>query len=123
MLVERCSIYIKSFFRCAPNSTCPPWPIDGPALLDNDEGLGLQLVCVRVCVGGDHQVRAQLDLGTVLNQQLESGDCGSDAGVVCDVLVLVQEDIQICPHEHLRHFPRTNSHDADLFVSAASLSP
>lgn len=51
--------------------------------------------------GRAHQVRAQLDPGAVLDEELESGDGGSDAGVIRDVLVLVQRHVQVGPHQHL----------------------
>lgn len=51
--------------------------------------------------GGVHQGGGQQDLGAVLDQQLEGGDGGADAGVVRDLLVLVQRHVQVGTHQHL----------------------
>lgn len=48
-----------------------------------------------------HQVRAQLNFGAVLDEELERGDGGPDACVIRDVLVLVQRHIKIGPHQYL----------------------
>jgi hypothetical protein len=43
-----------------------------------------------------HQVRGQQDLGALVKQVLEGGHSSTNAGVVCDVLLLVQRHVQVC---------------------------
>lgn len=40
------------------------------------------------------------DLGTVLDKVLDGGDGGADTGVVGDVLVVVERDVEVGAHEH-----------------------
>ena len=40
------------------------------------------------------------DLGAVAEEVLDGGDGGADAGVVGDVLVVVERHVEVGPHEH-----------------------
>ena len=40
------------------------------------------------------------DLGALLEEVLDGGDGGADAGVVGDVLVVVERHVEVGPHEH-----------------------
>lgn len=40
------------------------------------------------------------DLGAVGEEVLDGGDGGADAGVVGDVLVVVERHVEVGPHEH-----------------------
>ena len=47
--------------------------------------------------GPAHQVAGEEHFGAIVCEVLQSGDGGTDAGVVRDVQVLVQRHIQVCP--------------------------
>lgn len=44
------------------------------------------------------------DFGAVLDEVLDGGNGGADSGVVGDVLVVVERDVEVGPHEHLLSF-------------------
>ena len=49
---------------------------------------------------GTHQVGGDEDLGAVLDEVLDGGDGGADAGVVGDLEVLVEGHVEVAAHEH-----------------------
>lgn len=44
------------------------------------------------------------DFGAVLDEVFDGGNGGADSGVVSDVLVVVERDVEVRPHEHLLSF-------------------
>lgn len=51
--------------------------------------------------GATHQVAGEDDLGALLEEELDGGDGGADAGVVGDLLGIVERDVEVGAHEHL----------------------
>ena len=47
-----------------------------------------------------YQVAGKNDFGTILNEVLDGGYGCTDPCVISDVLVVVERDIEVCPHEH-----------------------
>lgn len=47
-----------------------------------------------------HQMTAENDFSPIADQVLDGGQGGADSGVVGDVKVVVQRDVQIDPYEH-----------------------
>ena len=53
-------------------------------------------------VGGmTYQVAGEDDLGALLEEELDGGDGGADAGVIGDLLGVVERDVEVGAHEHL----------------------
>lgn len=48
-----------------------------------------------------HQVAGEDDLGALLEEELDGGDGGADAGVIGDLLGVVERDVEVGAHEHL----------------------
>lgn len=48
-----------------------------------------------------HQVTGEDDLGALLEEELDGGDGGADAGVIGDLLGVVERDVEVGAHEHL----------------------
>ena len=48
-----------------------------------------------------HQVAGEDDLGALLEEELDGGDGGADAGVIGDLLGVVERDVEVSAHEHL----------------------
>lgn len=48
-----------------------------------------------------HQVAGEDDLGALLEEELDGGDGGADAGVIGDLLGIIKRDVEVGAHEHL----------------------
>jgi hypothetical protein len=46
-------------------------------------------------------VASEDDLGALLEEELDGGDGGADAGVIGDLLGVVERDVEVGAHEHL----------------------
>ena len=57
----------------------------------------------QACGGGQrtHQVAGEDDLGALLEEELDGGDGRADAGVVGDLLGVVERHVEVGAHEHL----------------------
>lgn len=56
------------------------------------------------------------DFGAVFDEVFDGGNGGADSGVVSDVLVVVERDVEVCPHEHLLSFQVRSSQVAHALL-------
>ncbi|GJM88961.1 hypothetical protein PR202_ga05548 [Eleusine coracana subsp. coracana] len=70
-----------------------------------------------------YQVAGEDDLGAVADEVLDGGDGGADAGVIGDVLVVVERHVEVGAHEDAR-FPSSSAapRSPTLFLAMVAMA-